>query len=461
MRYNTINRLFLFLILPVLIFSCRKDEFKAVDINDLNPDVTILNTELDQWLKTTFLDEYNVDVIYRYNRYNHEPDRNVTPPLPQVVQPMMQVVLDGYIMPYRKIGGAPFIKSTVPKQWVLYGSTSYDGSNTGYAGTASGGVRVNLFGLNSNSYSSKSRLNVIHHEYTHILNQLVNMPTDFPLITKSTYNAAWQSTPADSAKKWGYVSSYASQNPMEDYAETTAALLVAGQPWFDNYVRTNTSATGQAALRLKEQNVVGYFNSAFKIDFRALQKEIQLYIKDTLKDVSATFPYWINQGLYKTVTINLDDAIYSVYGISPDFVAVYNQFKEDMLATSTTAKYRLDYVQLRFDTPTSLVVRAAFTATGGNNNGTQFLADYSFSTLVNSTTGDVTFTKIAQATGTTFNNGNIFITSFTNTIQKFLTESTYSASWLPVNVAPSMYTKTGGFTQKANAAKYFWGVLGQ
>ena len=463
MKQKLIFNISLLLLMGALFSACKKDKFEPVNMSELNPDEPLANTELDQWLKTTFLDEYNVAVIYRYNRYYHEADRNVSPPKPEAVKPMMTTILEGYINPYRKIAGETFIKTNIPKEWVLFGSTSYDGSNVGYAGTAAGGARVNLFGINGFSLSPgfvKGRLGVIHHEFIHILNQRFIMPADFQEITKSTYNGNWTSTNADSAHKWGYVSTYASQNPTEDFAETASALLVSGQSWFDNRVRTSSSDAGKAALRAKEQSVVDYFNSSLNIDFRALQKEIQLYIKNTLKDPTVTFPYWINQGLYKTLMVNPDDLMYTQYGSSAAFTTVYNQFKDSVLKLNATAKYRLDYLQFRFDSPTSLVVRAAFTATGGTAAGTQYLGDYSFSMSVNSTTGEATFTKIAQATGTTFNNGNIFLSSFGNTIQKFLTESTFIGDWLPNGTPPSMYTKTAGFYQKNAPANYFYGNLG-
>jgi substrate import-associated zinc metallohydrolase lipoprotein len=200
---------------------------------------------------------------------------------------MMTTVLDGYIQPYREVAGVTFIRTNAPKEFVLYGSTSYDASGIGYAGTASGGVRINLFGLDNFSLSPgfvTSRLNVIHHEFTHILNQRYVMPPEFALITGSSYKATWTSTPLDTAHKYGYVSSYASQNPVEDFAEMTSSLLVKGQPWFDNWVKTSASAAGQAALRAKESSVVNYFTSSLNVDFRALQKKVQLYIKDVLKD---------------------------------------------------------------------------------------------------------------------------------------------------------------------------------
>lgn len=440
--------------------ACKKDTFTPIDPRSLNPDTTASNTPLDQWLKKTFLDEYNINVIYHYHRYYHEADRNVTPPDPQFVQPMMTTVLEGYILPYRKIAGEAFIKKTVPKEFVLYGSTSYDASNIGYAGTATGGIRVNLFGVDNFSLTPSfvtSRLRVIHHEFTHILNQIFTLPPDFEKITASSYNAAWTSTPVDTAHKYGYVSSYASQNPVEDYAETTSSLLVSGQSWFDDWVRTSSSAAGQLALRQKESNVVNYFNT-LGIDFRALQKEVQLYIQNTLKDPAVTFPYWLNKNLYKTMTMNLEDGMYTTYGILSQFSDAYNAFKKTIVDYSATSKYHLDYLQLMFTSNTKMTVRGAFTAASG---GTQYFADYDFSMTVNPTTGEVTFAKIANGTGATYNNGALFTAGFTSSIQAYLTSNTFIGEWLQPNMPANLFTKTAGLYVKGTPTNYFYGPLTQ
>jgi len=469
MYRNNLVRCSLFILATaIMALSCRKDDFTKVDLESLNPDDPKLNTELDAWLTSTFLDEYNMDVMYRYDRYTHEADRNVAPVKPEMVKPMMTTVLEGYILPYRKIAGVTFIKKFVPKQWVLFGSTSYDGSNIGYAGTASGGVRINLFGLNNFSLTPgfvTGRLHVIHHEFTHILNQIVPIPTDFPLITASTYNGGWQDTRDDSAHNWGYVSAYASGSYMEDYAETNSAMLVSGPSWFDNYVKTSGSEAGKAALRLKEQNVVGYFNEALNVDYRALQKEVQTYIKDVLKDPTVTFPYWINQGLYKSITVNIDDELHASNGKSAEFAKAYEAFREAVDQRNLDAHYHLENLQFIFD-GTNLTVRMPFTAMSGGAEGTVYTGDYAFKVNIDANSGEAVFEKLAQGDGTpydgtTYNNGNIFLGAFENTIQKFLTEDTFIGDWLPSNASADLYSKTGGFYQKSTPNNYFYGSLAE
>jgi substrate import-associated zinc metallohydrolase lipoprotein len=455
-----------YFLIAVFFCSCSKEEdFKPVNMNELNPDVPLnTNSALDQWLKTNLLDMYNSEVIYRYSRYDHEYDRNITPIDEARVRPFMQSVISGFADPYVAVAGLPFMKVNMPKQWVLYGSSNYS-STTVYWGSAVGGVRVNIFDLNSYSTSNvdlvKDRLGTIHHEFTHILNQRAIMPVEFAQISKAEYTGTWETISVDSAQKVGFMRGYSMQNPMEDFADMVKYPVVWGPSWFDDVVRNKANTKGAAALRAKEQSVVNYFSSSLNMDFRAIQKKVQMYVKDSLKDPQVTFPYWINRGLYKTVTVNLGDPMFATYGSSSVFANIYNAFKDSVRAASPAAQYRMESLQFRFESPTSLVIRMPFTATSGSQAGTTFNADFSFSVAVNSNTGTTSFTKIAQGTTTTFTNANSFLSSFGNTIQAYLTSGTFVADWIPLQTPPSMYTKTGGFTKTGEPSNYFYGTLGQ
>src|SRR5690606_3657193 len=154
-----------------------------------------------------------------------------------------------------------------------------------------------------------------------------------------------------------------------------------------------------------------------QIDFRELQKKVQLYLKDTIKYTEVTFPYWINQSLYRTVTIAPDDQMYKDNGSSDVFSTVYNKMKTYMTEFDRT----LLNMQLRFNTPTSLTVRLNYLS------GTSaFAADYDFAFATNANTGITTFTKVAQS-GTTgsYSNAQIFVSGFETTIQAYLTSGTF------------------------------------
>ncbi len=446
------------LLLAVGLFSCqKKDDFTPVSMSNLNPDVPFnANTPLDQWLKTHFLDVYNSEVTYRYSRYDHEYDRNITPIDADRVQPFMETVLGGFANPYVAIAGMPFMKVNMPKQWILYGSSSYS-SSTVYWGSAVGGVRVNIFDLNNfaktNTSLVRDRIGTIHHEFTHILNQRVKIPAEFREISKDKYTGSWETTPDDTARSWGFMRAYSAQNPTEDFADMVKYPVVWGPSWFENLIRTKASPAGAAALRAKEQVILQYFNSGLQIDFRELQKKVQLYLKDTIKDPEVTFPYWINQGLYKTVTIAMDDQMYNDYGKSATFATVYENMKTYITGTGRT----LLNIQLRFNTPTFMTVRLTYLS-----GTTTFLADYDFSIATNASTGVTSFAKIAQS-GTTgsYANANNFMTGFTSIIQPYLTSGNFIADWIPISAPATMYAKIAGFTKAGEPANYFYGTLGQ
>ncbi len=309
--YKILSTVFL---LVMITSSCRKEETLNVDFNNFNVDNPILNTPLDGWLNSTFLNEYNMEVIYRYNRFYHGEDKDVASVKVDKVQPQMQTYLEGFLLPYRKIAGETFIKKYSPKQVVLFGSGAYNTDNSYTLATAAAGRRITIYDLNNFNIADGStvtrKLRTIHHEFTHILNQIVPMPTDFQVISKANYNATWTTVTTATARDLGFVTPYATSQPGEDFAEMATHLLVEGQAWFDAWAN-GSSVAGKAALKAKEASVVSYFSINLGIDFRALQQEIQNIVRNQYKFQPASFPYWMGQNLFKTMTVNLEDALYT------------------------------------------------------------------------------------------------------------------------------------------------------
>lgn len=441
----------LILFLAIFLYSsCQKEVVKKVDFSNYNDDDPQTNTALDAWLKTTFLDEYNIDVVYRYNRYYHDAERNVTPIYVDKVKPAMTAVLESYILPYRKVAGETFIKRYVPKEWVLFGSPSLATDGTGVAGTAAAGRRVTLYSLNTQS--PNFGVLVIHHEFTHILNQLVAIPTDFESISKADYNADWAKIPADTAKKYGFVTSYAMGKYTEDYAEVAAHLLVKGQAWYDNYA-SGSSTLGKTKLKQKEANVVNYFTTGLKVDFRALQKEVQEYMKRTAPtDNSLSIRPYVSS-LYKAVTMNLSNAYYTKYGTSSAFSSAYSALRTGLSASNRT----LNSISVRFDSSTQATIRVNYTSASGT-----FDADFTFSYTYDKSTGDLKLTKADQA-GTTGNyqNANNIAGAFNSSLLTYFSNKVFTASWLNANVDPVDYNNLGAFYEKDNATNYWYGTLGQ
>ncbi|WP_131539477.1 substrate import-associated zinc metallohydrolase lipoprotein [Pedobacter nototheniae] len=457
---KTLYKLIGFIAVLVLTISCRKTETVEADLSKFNPDNPTTNTALDQWLKSTFLDPYNIEVIYRYNRYYHGNTANVVPSNLNNIQPTMQIVLDGFISPYLKVAGSNFTKTYMPKEWVLFGSYSYaDSNDPGVAGTAAAGRRITLYGLNdyqplpAGQFYAWDRHRIMHHEFGHILNQIIPIPTDWEGISKGLYKQPYKDTPIATAHANGFVTSYASGQPTEDYAETISWALINGQAWYDYWANTS-SAEGKNRLIQKELNVINYYKS-LGINFKDLQKEVQLYMKNTLNLNESRFSYWLGQKLYSSMMINLDEDVYKTFGISSDFTAVYEGVRMGVAAAGN-ANRRLNYIRLDFPTATTMVVNVNYT----NTAGSVLDAKYAINVAINQTTGEVKFTNgTAGGTDATWAANASAIKPGVQIYLDYLINNTFVADWLPANINGDNYMKYAGFYLKGNPDSYFYGQL--
>ncbi|MEJ5994775.1 substrate import-associated zinc metallohydrolase lipoprotein [Pedobacter sp. Du54] len=454
------------ILLIITASACRKVEKLNVDYSGFNPDNPNANSPLDKWIATNFLNPFNIDVIYRYNRYYHGNTANVVPSKLENIQPTMQIVLDGFINPYVKVAGEAFAKKYIPKEWVLFGSYSYaNTSDPGVAGTAAGGRRITLYGVNeyqplpAGQFYAWDRQRIMHHEQTHILNQIIPIPPEFETISRGLYKQPYDLTPTDTARKYGFVTSYASGVHTEDYAETVSWSLINGQVWYDDWAN-GASAEGKSRLIQKQNNVINYFTN-LGINFKALQKEVQLYMKSINRD-QTKFAYWLNKRRYPASTTNLIPTFASMtvsttsdtyikYGGSAEFALLYNGVKSAIAAQG----YNLNFLKLNFTSPTTMYVEANFT--GGT---TTYQSFYALNTAINVNAGEVTFTTGTAAGTTAPWVGNAAFTKAS--IQPFLdylTNNTLVADWLPVNASVEDYMKIGGFSIKGSPTNYFYGPL--
>lgn len=440
----------------LLVFSaCKKEEALNDEFSSYNPDGFVA-TDLDKWIEKTFVDEYNIEVVYRYNRYLTDLAKDVAPPRANQVQPQMEAVLKGFLEPYSKIAGPTFIKKHTPKQFALFGSGAYQDDGTIILGTAAAGRRIVLYRVNdfnaTNATAVKRNLRTIHHEFTHILNQLVRIPSDFEQLNKADYLISWEKNSAAEALELGFVSQYARSAPGEDFAEMVAHLLVEGQLWFD--VRANSSSPeGKQKLKEKEQIIIDYFLTNLNIDFEELQREVQSVLTNSYNNTSGGFAYWLNQGLFKNLTYLKSAPHYVKYGTSTAFDAAFSDFEDQMFATHARL---INEVIFNFESPTVMTVRFGYQRVDAG----QFLADYSFTYTVDPATGEVKFTKVAQAgTGGAWQNAIPFEATFANTLSNYLTSNTFIADWLPKNAEKADELNFGGFHVKGDPDNYFYGPL--
>jgi substrate import-associated zinc metallohydrolase lipoprotein len=458
------------LLVVFVIASCKKSETLEVDLSKFNTDTYVPGT-VDIWLKTNLEDPYNISTVYRFERNLADVNRDLSPVLLDKVEPMMNAVLTTFLQPYGTIAGKTFIKTYTPKQFVLYGSPSYNTNGSITLGTADAGRTVVLYELNGLNFASatdvKRKMRTIHHEFTHILNQNIVIPPAFEQVTKADYTADWTgaaNTP-QVAKDLGFISQYSRSAFGEDFAEMVAHLLVEGQVYFENYLAT-TSPAAAAKLREKEKLVYGYYKDYYNIDFKALQNEVQRVLKtnygatDPL-DVTQTFPIYLRTNKVATLTFNPAATHYTTYGISATFNTAWTNFKTAVETQAIVANRRFPQnLVFTFTSATTMTMRVNYLNAANAAN----VADFDFGMSVNASTGDVIFTKIMPE-GTTTAHGNgqtaIFKPYFEQYLLPYFTNRVFVADWLPAGITSTnpLYRTFAGFYEKGVAANYFYGPI--
>lgn len=267
-----------YLFFASIVFSgCKKETLPTTPILNLGGE-TWAKGPIDDFIKTNFTDTYNIQVKYKWDPYELAFNKNITPVREDKVTPALEAVKTIWMNPYEKISGKDFLRRLAPRQFVLAGSAEYNSDGTITLGEAENGRKITLLVIN---YFDKKdvkevlrMLHTIHHEFAHIMHQNVLYPREFKQLNPQWYTASWFNTSDADANRQGLVTAYAKAAADEDFVETISYLLVEGQVAFDNIVASNPG-TAATILRTKESIVVDYFQKAYNINFRELQKEVK------------------------------------------------------------------------------------------------------------------------------------------------------------------------------------------
>ena len=180
--------------------SCVKDTLSETSV------ITVSETkknDFDKWLEANFLLPYNIDFKYRFEMNESDMNYFTIPADYEYSIVMAHLVKYLCVETYDEVAGITFTRSYFPKMFFLTGEWEYRNNGTIILGTAEGGKKIFLAGVNLlpqymhtaedlNHYYIKT----IHHEFTHILNQTVDFPVDFSMITGTGYVAdSWSDAP--------------------------------------------------------------------------------------------------------------------------------------------------------------------------------------------------------------------------------------------------------------------------
>lgn len=228
-RNNFIIQILTLSLLAGVLSGCYKDETLDVPVKEIED---LEETELDVYIRENFTEKYGMAIRYKFVDNFVEPGRRVVPPRLEVVRPMLDFIDKFWINPYLEIeNGEAFFKEHVPAEVVLLGSPIFNEDGTLTLGTADAGAQITMTNVNDLDENDEEwrtlQLNVIYHEFAHIIHQRYKLPSSFEAISPGGYTSAgsWFVLSNTDALGRGCVTPYATSSPNEDFAETVAFFL--------------------------------------------------------------------------------------------------------------------------------------------------------------------------------------------------------------------------------------------
>lgn len=260
--------------------SCSEDDLNSTSVITTGEKV---ENDFDRWLAANYVSPYNIAFKYRYEEMESDLNYYTVPAeYSQAVQ-LAHIVKYICVEAYDEIGGINFTRAYFPKEFFLIGEWEYKNNGTFILGTAEGGKKVLLAGVNylnqyKNSIASLNHyyLKTIHHEFTHIMNQTKEMPTAYQFITGNSYVAdKWSESPYNVGYlERGFISAYAQMEHGEDFAEMLSMYVCypasQWQAWMDE-----AGEEGASLINSKLTLVKQYMADSWNMDLDKLRDCIQ------------------------------------------------------------------------------------------------------------------------------------------------------------------------------------------
>lgn len=276
-----IYNLFLIVLSVLFTAACSSDE------PDYNRNViTIGNTEkteFDKWLEANFVNPYNIAFKYRYEDIESDLDYYVVPAEYNKAVKLAHLVKYLCVDTYNEVAGTDFTCEYFPKMFFTIGEWEYKNNGTFILGTAEGGRKILLSGINYlDQYIENAQMlnhyyfKTIHHEFTHILNQTKAIPTEYQLVTGNGYVADnWSEEPYNEIYlSRGFISSYAQHSYQEDFAEMMSIYITNDADSWEALLK-EADKESEALIQQKLDIVKNYMLTSFGIDLDTLRSILQ------------------------------------------------------------------------------------------------------------------------------------------------------------------------------------------
>lgn len=275
----------------ILAFSsCNKDEMSSESIITVDK---VEYTPFDIWLNKNFVDTYNIQFKYRYEAIEADYNYYTVPADYENSIILAHLVKYLCLEAYDAVGGIEFTRANFPKMIFCIGDYEYKNNGSIVLGTAEGGRKILLAGVNNlkNMVNDIDNLNkyyfkTIHHEFTHILNQTKDMPTSYQFVTPADYVAdewtadQFKNAVTEDGKGYlqkGFVSAYSQNAYTEDFAEVLSMYLCYSSEVWDGWYEQADSydCNGSQLIKAKLQLVKDYMSQSWGIDLDELRATVQ------------------------------------------------------------------------------------------------------------------------------------------------------------------------------------------
>lgn len=267
--------------------SCVEDPLNPVSV------IKVSQTEMndfDRWLEVNYRLPYNIEFKYRYEMNESDMNYFTVPADYEYSIVMAHLVKYLCVETYDEVAGVEFTRTYFPKMFFLTGTWEYRNNGTIILGTAEGGKKIRLAGINFLKETMESGydlyagypeeslnhyyIKTIHHEFTHILNQTKDYPVDFKAITGSGYVAdSWSEEPWDvEYLQNGFITAYSQHSDTEDFAEMLSEYITHDEEWWKAQIKT--AGNGGQYITAKLDIVRNYMKDTFNIDIDVLRSTI-------------------------------------------------------------------------------------------------------------------------------------------------------------------------------------------
>ena len=272
--------------------SCKQEQLNQESVIK---DSRAEQTEFDKWLANNLLNPYNIQIKYRYELMETNFSYWTTPA--DYEQSIIYAHLVKYLCvdTYDEVAGTTFTCKYFPKLFFLEGTFHYDNNGQMILGTAEGGRKIFLGGVNhlrgvleeAQEAQDAGTLNelyfkTIHHEFTHILNQTKDFTPDYKMISGTDYVLnAWNDTNRTTYLKFGFISQYSQHSDREDFAEMLSTYVInTPEQW--NAWMSQAGTEGAKKIEQKLEIIRSYMLEAWDIDLDTLRDVVLRRTDDVL-----------------------------------------------------------------------------------------------------------------------------------------------------------------------------------